>query len=112
MVVGVAVVKGFIAPFCAEGVNLVNVGSLAKLRGITVTESVRGEADGYSNLIGVSVSTARGERSASGTLFGDRHGRVVAVDGLPLEFNPEGTMLVITNRDVPGVLGRIGTLLG
>jgi D-3-phosphoglycerate dehydrogenase len=36
----------------------------------------------------------------------------VAVNGLSLEFSPEGTLLVIANRDVPGVVGRIGTLLG
>jgi D-3-phosphoglycerate dehydrogenase len=108
----VAAVKGVLTPFCAEGVNLVNAQTLAKNRGVGVTETLRGEGDGYANLITVTVATARGERSASATLFSDRHGRIVAVDGLPLEFTPEGTLLVITNRDVPGVVGRIGTLLG
>lgn len=108
----VAAVKGVLTPFCAEGVNLVNASTLARLRGIAVTETVKDDADGYANLVSVRVSTAKGERSASGTLFGDRHGRVVALDGLPLEFRPEGTLLVIANQDVPGVVGRIGTLLG
>jgi len=108
----VSAVKGVLSPFCVEGVNLVNAGVLARLRGIAVSEETRGDAGGYANLIGVLVTTAAGGRSASGTLFSDRHGRIVELDGLPLEFAPEGTMLVISNRDVPGVVGRIGTLLG
>jgi D-3-phosphoglycerate dehydrogenase len=109
---GVAAMKGVLTPSCADGVNLVNAPVLARLRGVTVTETSRNDADGYANVVKVTVSSAHGERSASGTLFGDRHGRMVAVDGLPLEFSPEGSLLVITNRDVPGVVGRIGTLLG
>ncbi len=108
----VAAVKGVLTPSLAEGVNLVNAATLARMRGIAVSETSRGEPGGYANLLTVTVGTASGERSAAGTLFGDRHGRVVAVDGLPLEFAPEGTLLVIGNRDVPGVVGRIGTLLG
>jgi len=108
----VSAVKGVLTPFCAEGVNIVNAPTLARLRGISVTETVRGEGSGYANLVRVVVTTSIGERSAAGTLFTDRHGRVVEIDGLPLEFTPEGTLLVIANQDVPGVVGRIGTLLG
>jgi len=107
----VAALKGILSPGL-DGVNLVNAATLARLQGIAVTETSSAVAEGYSNLITVTLGSASGERSASGTLFGDRHGRIVAVDGLPIEFNPEGTLLVITNRDVPGVVGRIGTLLG
>jgi D-3-phosphoglycerate dehydrogenase len=108
----VAAVKGVLTPFCAEGVNLVNAQTIAKNRGIGIVETQRGEGGGYANLITVTVASAKGERSASATLFEGRYGRVVAVDGLPMEFTPEGMLLVITNRDVPGVVGRIGTLLG
>jgi D-3-phosphoglycerate dehydrogenase len=108
----VAAVKGVLAPFCADDVNLVNALTIARLRGIAVSEAAADDAGAYANLVRVSVTTAAGERSAAGTLFGDRYGRMVAVDGLSLEFTPSGTMLVITNRDVPGVVGRIGTLLG
>jgi D-3-phosphoglycerate dehydrogenase len=109
----VAAVKGILTPFCAEGVNLVNAQTIAKNRGIAITETSRADSGGgYANLMTVTVASAKGERSASATLFEGRHGRIVALDGLPLEFTPEGTLLVITNRDVPGVVGRIGTLLG
>lgn len=108
----VSALKGVLMPSCAEGVNLVNAATVASQRGISVTETVRAETGGYANLVTVSVTTEAGARRASGTLFGERHGRVVTVDGLPMEFVPEGTLLFIENRDVPGVVGRIGTLLG
>ena len=69
----VAAVKGVVSTF-AEGVNIVNAVSLAKLNGISVSDSVREDAGGYASL----VTVAAGDRSASGTLFGDRHGRIVA----------------------------------
>jgi D-3-phosphoglycerate dehydrogenase len=103
----VSAVKGVVSSF-AEGVNIVNAASLAKLNGISVSDSVREDAGAYASLVTVTA----GDRSASGTLFGEKHGRIVAVNGLSLEFSPEGTLLVIANRDVPGVVGRIGTLLG
>jgi hypothetical protein len=48
----------------------------------------------------------------AGTLFHRREPRIVRVDGFPLEAHPAGFMLVLTNDDVPGVIGRIGTLCG
>ncbi|HSB36290.1 MAG TPA: phosphoglycerate dehydrogenase [Thermoanaerobaculia bacterium] len=108
----VAAVKGVLAPSHGDDVNLVNAPTLARMSGVSVTDLVREDAGGYASLIRVSIATAGGERSAAGTLFDDRHGRIVEFDGLPIEFTPEGTLLVITNRDVPGVVGRIGTFLG
>jgi len=103
----VAALKGVVSTF-TEGANFVNAASLARLNGISVSDAVREDAGGYASLVTVTA----GDRSASGTLFGDRLGRIVAVNGLSLEFSPEGTLLVIANRDVPGVVGRIGTALG
>jgi D-3-phosphoglycerate dehydrogenase len=108
----VAAVKGVLSPSCGEDVNLINAPTIARLNGISVTDAVREDAAGYHNMIRVSILTGAGERSAAGTLFDDRHGRIVEFDALPIEFTPEGTLLVITNRDVPGVVGRIGTFLG
>jgi D-3-phosphoglycerate dehydrogenase len=106
----VAAVKGVLSG--VEEVNLVNAASVARARGIALTDSVREEASGYANLLTVSVETPKGARSVSATLFSDLHGRIVSLDGLSLEFKPQGTMLVLSNRDVPGVIGRIGTFLG
>ena len=108
----VSAVRGLLSRSYGEDVNLVNAPALARLNGVAVTESVKEDAGGYANLVGVSVTTREGTRSAAGTLFDARHIRIVEFDGLPIEFTPEGTLLVITNRDVPGVVGRIGTFLG
>ena len=106
----VAAAKGVLSG--VEEVNLVNAAAVAKARGIALSDSVREDASGYANLLTVAVETPKGARSVSATLFGDQHGRIVSLDGLSLEFKPQGTMLVLSNRDVPGVIGRIGTLLG
>ena len=54
----------------------------------------------------------RGCIHAEATLFAGRDPRVVTVDGLPLEFRPDGTIVFLRNRDVPGVVGSVGTILG
>ena len=94
----VAAVKGVVSTF-AEGVNIVNAVSLAKLNGISVSDSVREDAGGYASL----VTVAAGDRSASGTLFGDGLGRIVAVNGLSLEFSPGGDA---PRHREPGRAGR------
>jgi D-3-phosphoglycerate dehydrogenase len=57
-----------------------------------------------------------GQQSLSGTIFGfgeqAREGRITEIDGFHIEAIPRGHMLVMRNRDVPGVIGRVGTILG
>src|SRR5437867_3580700 len=48
----------------------------------------------------------------AGSVLGNEHGRVIRIDDYHVDVAPEGWMLVIRNRDVPGVIGRVGTLLG
>jgi D-3-phosphoglycerate dehydrogenase len=60
----------------------------------------------------VTLSGPKRAGSADATLFSGLDARVVAVDELPLEFRPEGTVVFLRNRDVPGVVGSVGTLLG
>jgi len=108
----VSALRGVLSLAHGDDVNLVNAPVLARMAGVAVSESVRDDAGGYANLVGVTLSTAAGTRSAAGTLFDARHSRIVEFDGLPIEFTPEGTLLVITNQDIPGVVGRIGSYLG
>jgi D-3-phosphoglycerate dehydrogenase len=110
--VSVAAVKGALSRSMAEGVNLVNAATVARLNGIAVTEMIHAESVKFSSLLTVTVSSAKGERSVSGTFFGEGFGRIVAVDGYPMEFTPDGSFLCLVNRDVPGVIGRIGMFLG
>jgi D-3-phosphoglycerate dehydrogenase len=108
----VAAVKGILRPRSAGAVNLVNALTVASQRGLSISETVLGGPEGFANLLTVTLSSATSKRSVSGTLYSERHCRIVAVDGLPMEFTPEGDLIFIENQDIPGVVGRIGTKLG
>ena len=96
-------------------VNVVNAFVIAEERRITVTTSyVRGGH--VASAIRTRVVCAGGERTASGTVFGiaagEREGRITEINDFRIEAAPRGRMLVMHNRDVPGVIGRVGTILG
>ncbi len=97
-------------------VNAVNAFLIAEERGITVkTSYVRAGTDTVP-AIQTRVITSAGEQSLAGTLFGygeqAREGRITEINGFHIEAIPHGHMLVMRNRDVPGVIGRVGTILG
>ncbi len=110
--VSVAVLKGVLTPFLGEAVNYVNAERVAESRGIEVVRATHAEAGEYPYLVGVTLTGDTGTVELAGTLFGERDARVVRFAGFRLEFRPSGKLLVLRNRDVPGVVGRIGTLLG
>ena len=97
-------------------VNVVNAFLIAEERGINVTTTyIRAAAD-FVPAIQTRVVTNAGKQTVSGTLFGfgqqAREGRITEINGFHIEAIPSGNMLVTRNRDVPGVIGRIGTILG
>jgi D-3-phosphoglycerate dehydrogenase len=106
-----ALLKGVLAPISGEEVNWVNAGVVAAERGIDVVRSRRASAAEYANLVGCRIATDTDERTVAGTLFHDRP-RAVEIDGYHLDAPPVGTALLVWNRDVPGVIGRVGTILG
>lgn len=108
----VAAVKGALTPFLGEAVNYVNAERLAEGRGIEVARVTHQGPSDYQHLIGVRVEGSGGTVDIAGALFGEHDRRVVRYQGFPLEFRPEGLLLVLQNRDVPGVVGKLGTLLG
>ena len=96
-------------------VNAVNAFLIAEERGIAVTTSyVRGSH--AASAIRSSVNSGTAEQTASGSVFttaeGYREGRFTRINGFRIEAIPRGFMLVLHNRDVPGVIGRVGTILG
>jgi D-3-phosphoglycerate dehydrogenase len=108
----VALLKGALAPVLGEDiVNYVNASHLAGERGITLARSRDPSAAEYANLVGCRFETDRGERAVAGTLFHDRP-RAVEIDGYHLDAPPVGDVLLVWNRDVPGVIGKVGTILG
>ena len=96
-------------------VNAVNAFLIAEERGVAVTTSyVRGATP--ASAIRTAVLSSAGELTASGSVFttaeGYREGRITRINGFRIEAIPRGFMLVMHNRDVPGVIGRVGTILG
>jgi D-3-phosphoglycerate dehydrogenase len=110
--VAVASVKGALEAHTPETVNFVNALYVARDRGLAVAETRHEEPGNYARSIRIALSDGRSEASAHATLFSGSDARVVEVDGLPLEFRPEGTVVFLRNRDVPGVVGSVGTILG
>lgn len=106
-----AILKGLLSPMLQETVNFVNAPHVASERGIKVVESKSSEVREYVNLVSVTVKTDKGEKSSEGTLFGTE-ARIVRLDGYRVELLPEGVKLLTWQRDRPGVVGRVGTLLG
>src|ERR1051326_6005235 len=96
-------------------VNVVNAFLIAEERGIAVNTSyVRGAGDPAPS-IQTRVIAGDVEARISGTIFGfanAREGRITEIDGFRIEAMPQGHMLLMHNRDVPGVIGRVGTILG
>ncbi|GAB4454013.1 MAG: phosphoglycerate dehydrogenase [Armatimonadaceae bacterium] len=108
-----ALMKGFLSPILSESVNYVNAPTLAAERGIRVTESRSGRSEEYEKLMTVTVTTGTGEqRTISGTVFGKSDARVVSMDGYSMDFKPEGYHIITRHNDRPGMVGRVGTLLG
>jgi D-3-phosphoglycerate dehydrogenase len=107
-----ALLTGLLRKSLPEHVNVVNAPHLAKERGIRVSETISSEVEDYSSLITVELTTDKSKRRVAGTLFGRKEARIVRVDDYRLEAVPSGYMLVFSNQDTPGVIGKIGTILG
>ena len=93
-------------------VNAVNAPRIAEERGVDVTESKTRQAENFQSLVTVTVSGRDDSVGVCGTLFHDDDPRIVRIDGFRVDAIPHGHMMIAYNRDVPGVIGFIGTVLG
>jgi D-3-phosphoglycerate dehydrogenase len=110
--VGRAVLKGLLERVTAQAVNLVNAHLVAKDRGLALEVRTDPEgASGYTNLITVTTQAGTGRKIIAGTVF-DGMPRIVRLRDLHIEFIPEGHILVLAYEDRPGMVGRIGSILG
>jgi D-3-phosphoglycerate dehydrogenase / 2-oxoglutarate reductase len=106
-----AVLAGMLGPVI-ERVNMVNAAIVAEQRGIKISESLSRRARDFASMIRVRAVTTERESEVAGALFGRRDGRIVRINGFSLEAIPKGHMLLLFNRDQPGVLGSIATFIG
>lgn len=94
----------------AEPVNRINAAAVAEERGIRLHET-KAEDGGPSGLT-LTLHTRTGDATATATVLHGRSPRLLASDGIDIEVPLHGTLVAIRNYDVPGVIGRVGTVLG
>ncbi|MBM3674911.1 MAG: phosphoglycerate dehydrogenase [Actinobacteria bacterium] len=112
-VLTLGVLKGVLAPVVDEPVSFVNAPQLAEERGLTVRETKLGTARDYVNLVELRGHAAGRETQVAGTLYGKQAApRIVAIDDHIVDVPPSAHMLVVRNADVPGMIGRVGTIVG
>lgn len=107
-----AVLRGVLEPVLEQTINYVNAPLIARARGIRVVESRSSTPSDFLNSVTVRLSTRGTANTAAGAVFSNKAVRLVRVNDFHLEAVPEGTILMLNNRDVPGVVGQVGTLLG
>lgn len=110
--ISLTLLNAVLTTFLGDTVNVVNAGVVARNRGIRIVESSSSEAEDYTSLISVTITTDVGAHTMSGTIVGKRDERVILIDGYRIEVVPHGHLLIVRNEDQPGVIGRIGTILG
>ncbi len=95
-----------------DSVNMVNAAALAKTRNIAVSETRRDRNPDYHTLVRARMTCAGGVYVAAGSLFGADRPRIVALGDFKVEAEPAAHILYLRNQDKPGLIGRLGTLLG
>ncbi|TWT16066.1 phosphoglycerate dehydrogenase [Planomicrobium sp. CPCC 101079] len=104
--------KGLLKRHLGERVNVVNAWYWANQKGVVVNEHKSSVTRGFTNLISVEIKTTTDTRKAAGTLLNGQGARIVKVDEYLVDVVPKGHLLFIRHTDRPGVIGRVGTLLG
>ena len=107
-----SLLMGFLRPILSNEVNLVNAPLLAKERGLKVAEHKAEAPEDYTSLIRVKIETEKGTRIVAGTLFRQNEERIVEIDGYFFDVAPTGFMLIAPHQDKPGIIGKVGTILG
>ena len=106
-----AVLKGLLTPILKHDVNFVNAPHIAAERGIEVVESKRASSEDFTSLVKLTVKSLEGENIVSGTIFGKNLPRILRINDFYLEAIPQGHILLIRNRNTPGVIGRVTSAL-
>jgi len=106
-----AVLKGFLQNAGGAEVNEVNAPAFAESLGLKITETRVSALGDYTDLLELSADAEGKTVSVGGAFFGATP-RIVSVNSRPVEARPHGVILVLENTDRPGIVGRVGTLLG
>ena len=104
--------KGFLSERVSERLNFINAEVVAKELDITVEKTESSDCGGYANLIRTTVSNGNESITIHGTVFDSNRIAFTHFLGYDLDIEPKGTILFIKNKDIPGVVGKVGTILG
>lgn len=107
-----AFLKGFLSSRIPDRVNYINAETLAVDLGIKVGHSYTSDSGAYTNLIRTTVIGSNNTNKIHGSVFEGKRLRLVNILGFEMDITPRGTMLFARNKDVPGVIGKVGTSLG
>ena len=108
----VAALKGLLSQALRERVNYVNASIEAKERGIRVIETRDASVRDYAGSLHLEAKGSLGEHSVTGALLGDSEIHLIDLDGFPVNVPPTQHMLFTLHRDMPGIIGKLGSLLG
>lgn len=108
----VAALKGLLSQALRERVNYVNASIEAKERGIRVIETRDAAVRDYAGSLHLEAKGSLGDHSVTGALLGDSEIRITDIDEFPVNVPPSQHMLFTLHRDMPGIIGKIGSLLG
>ncbi len=109
--VRLAVLQGLLSANSSERITPVNAPLIARERGLRLSERTCPDAENYSGLLVIKVITADDERVFSGTVLRDEP-HIVQADNYFVDFIPQGALLFTYHRDRPGMIGRVGVMLG
>jgi D-3-phosphoglycerate dehydrogenase / 2-oxoglutarate reductase len=107
-----AVLMGVLNRMLSEQANLVNAGALAQARGLEVVELRSARRAAFSNSLGIALKTETGAASALGMVGLRGELRILGINDTDIDAPLKGFILYMRNQDVPGVIGRVGTILG
>jgi len=108
----IAGLKGFMEVAVAENVSFINAPYIARERNIDVVETKAANYIKFNDLVVIKVRTDKEEKVYAGTVFADNTGRLLIYDQYYLDLICEGTFLYFNNLDRPGMIGKVGTILG
>ena len=106
-----AVTKGLLDAEMDKSVNYVNAPSLAKERGLKVSEIKDKDTELFANIITVTAYAGKGQVSVQGTLFGE-NGRIIKINNNRVDLAPKDCILICPHINRPGVVGQVGSIMG
>ena len=110
--IGLSFLKGILSTVTDNRINFLNAATIAKERGIIFSHSYSTDNITYTNKIKTIIHSKGSIFIISGSVFGNNFIRITDIMGFKVDLEPKGKMLFIKNKDVPGVIGKIGSVLG